>query len=59
MGSMNTFPVVVGDLPMHSLDELPDMIEPFDVAELQLKIRVERFLDAVLPGARFAAVRRL
>ena len=42
---------------MDGLDELADMREAFHVAQLELELRVEGFLDAVLPWARLPALR--
>lgn len=44
MGGVNPLVVVIADLLVHSLDELPNMVEPSDIAKLNLEVRVERFL---------------
>lgn len=51
--------VVVADLLVDGFDQLSDMVEPFQVPELELEIVVEGFLVSVLPRTRFATVRDL
>lgn len=50
--------VVVADLAVDGFDELSDVLEPSDIAEFELEVRVERLLVAVLPRTAFTAVRR-
>ena len=53
---MNPIVVVIADLTVDGFDELTDMIESSDVAELELEVAVERFLKPILPWTTFRAV---
>ena len=55
---MNPLIVVVVNVSMNGLDELSDVVEPFDVSEFEFEVAVKRFLQSILPRAALAAVGR-